>query len=347
MNKNNIGSCIMLGLKGETLTHQEKRFIESEDIGAVLLFKRNAQSYPALKELCKSLLLLKISSPLIIAIDREGGVVDRLTDIPELVPWPNPSLLVHKLSLKEVEHTSYLLHQELKHFGINMNLSPCLDLSHSSSLVLKNRTISKNPFTVGLTGYAFIQGARRAGILSCAKHFPGHGGVCEDSHLTLPVDSSSYEKILHSIWPFRYAFAGQVQSSMLAHILYSALDSQRPASASDFIIQKLLRNKLQFSGLILTDDLDMKAVSQDSCFAEKSLKAGAQMLICGNGMDTADRLLKELKKNKKNDPLIEQRKKEILHFKRKYIQNLIPSFPPLNRHRHLWQNQILQKLSKK
>lgn len=101
------------------------------------------------------------------------------------------------------------------------------------------------------------------------------------------MDSSSYEKILHSIWPFRYAFAGQVQSMMLAHILYSALDTQRPAGASDFIIQNLLRDKLQFSGLILTEDLDMKAVSQDSFFAEKSLKAGVQMLICGNGMETA------------------------------------------------------------
>ena len=344
---NKIGPCIMLGLKGEKLSHQEKHFIESEDIGAILLFKRNAGSYLALKELCKSLLLLKVSSPLIIAIDREGGVVDRLKDIPELIPWPNPSQLVPTLSLKEIEHTSYVLHQELKHFGINMNLSPCLDLSHPSSSVLKNRTFSKNPFIVGRTGYALIQGARRAGILSCAKHFPGHGGVHEDSHLELPVDSSSYEKILHSIWPFRYAFAGQVQSIMLAHILYPALDSQRSAGASAFIIQNLLKEKLQFSGLILTDDLDMKAVSQDSCFAEKSLKAGAQMLICGNGMDTADPLLKQLKKNKKLEPLIEQRKKEILHFKRKYIQNLVPTFPPLNRHRHIWQNHILKQLSKK
>lgn len=152
MNKNNIGSCIMLGLKGETLTHQEKHFIESENIGAILLFKRNAQSYSALKELCKSLLLLKVSSPLVIAIDREGGVVDRLTDIPELIPWPNPSPLAQALSFKEIEHTSYLLHQKLKHFGINMNLSPCLDLSHPSSSILKDRTFPKNPFTVGLTG---------------------------------------------------------------------------------------------------------------------------------------------------------------------------------------------------
>ena len=144
----NLGPCLMIGLKGESLTLEEKKFIENFDIGGIILFKRNARTYKGIQNLCRQIYKLKTSSPLLLAIDREGSPVDRLQDIPEFMNWkvPYPS----HLSLNEISQTSFFLNQELKHLGIHMNLSPCLDLSHPQSQVLKNRTFSKKPRSSGL-----------------------------------------------------------------------------------------------------------------------------------------------------------------------------------------------------
>ena len=336
-----IGLCLMIGLKGETLSVEEKKFIEKEEIGAILLFQRNCRSYKGAQELCRQLYSLKTSSPLIIAIDREGGVVDRFKAIPEFVRWPSADQLFQKCSLEEIKHIQFLLHQELKHIGVNMNLSPCLDLFREDSSVLKSRTFSKNPISVGQAGGACIEGARQAQVLSCAKHFPGHGGVSEDSHLEMPIQSCP--QIKESLLPFRMAQAHHVQSMMLSHILYSAFDSIFPASMSSTIIQQILKKNLGFSGLILTDDINMKAVSgyAPSVFAEKALKAGANMLICGEGC--VDSILK-LSQKKDIQSIIEKRVQEVLHFKKKYLYYLTPKFPSLPSHRQDYlQNLFAEK----
>lgn len=335
------GPLLMIGLESESLTYQEKKIIQKENIGGILLFKRNCQSYTALKELISELYSLKVSSPLIVAIDREGGAVDRLTQIKEFYPWPNPSELSYCLTLKEIEQTSYYLHHELKHLRINMNLSPCLDISHPQSQVLKGRTFSSNPIHVSDIGKAVIQGAVRADVLTCVKHFPGHGGVVEDSHKILPIDSRSKEKILNSILPFRRAFAEHVSSVMMSHILYPALDLENIAPLSDRIATQLLRKKLGFQGLILTDDLEMEAVSgySKSDLAERSLKAGAQMLISSKNS------FLEILDGVENTPLVEKRVKEVMIFKKKYCTILTgPSLPLLER--RAWFEKIAERLKR-
>ena len=320
----------MMGLKGESLTFEEKKIIEKYDIGALILFKRNARTYEGVKHLCRQIHQLKTSSPLLLAIDREGEPIDRLQDIPEFINWKAP--VNPSLSLEEIRQTSFFLNQELKHLGINMNLSPCLDLSHPKSLVLKKRTFSRNPIRVGQAGQAWIQGSLQAGVLSCIKHFPGHGGVSEDSHLERPIDFSSQESLNFSILPFKQNFKN-TSSVMLSHILYPSLDPQYEASLSKKIIQDILQNKFNFYDLILSDDMNMKAVQKYPLIERTfiSLRAGAHMLIFGN-LDI-DALISETEKRKEIHKWISIRTQEIIQFKKKYISYLRPAFPPLSSQR--------------
>ncbi|MDE0152111.1 MAG: beta-N-acetylhexosaminidase [Bdellovibrionales bacterium] len=335
------GPLLMIGLEGETLTHQEKKIIQKENIGGVLLFKRSCQSYKALKELISELYSLRVSSPLIVAIDREGGVVDRLTQIKEFYPWPNPSELSDCLTLQEIEQTSFYLHHELKHLRINMNFSPCLDISNPRSMVLKGRTFSSNPARVSDVGGAVIQGGLRAGVLTCAKHFPGHGGVAEDSHEVLPVDRRSKEKVLTEALPFRRAFAEHVSSVMVSHVQYTCLDLKNIAPFSNAILDQLLKKKWGFQGLVLTDDLEMKAVSDYNKveLAERALTAGAHMLISSN--NSVLEILEEFK----NTSLIQKRVEEVIKFKKKYCTILTGSAPPLLE-RKAWFEKIERRLQR-
>ena len=337
----NAGPLLMIGLEGEALTYQEKKIIQKENIGGVLLFKRNCQSYKALKELISELYSLRVSSPLIVAIDREGGVVDRLTQIKEFYPWPNPCVLSQHLTLQEIEKTSYYLHHELKHLRINMNFSPCLDVSNPQSQVLKGRTFSSNPARVCDVGGAVIQGGIRAGVLTCAKHFPGHGGVIEDSHETLPVDRRLKEAILASALPFRRAFAEHVPSVMVSHMLYPDLDLKNIAPFSSVILDQLLKKKWGFQGLVLTDDLEMKAVVnyEKVELAERALTAGAHMLISSKNS------FLEILEGFKNTSLIQRRVQEVMSFKKKYCTILTSSAPPLLERKY-WFEKIEKRLKK-
>ena len=335
------GPLLMIGLEGESLTYQEKKTIQKENIGGVLLFKRNCPSYKALKELIAELYSLRVSSPLIVAIDREGGVVDRLTQIQEFYPWPNPSVLSRCLSLQEIEKTSYYLHHELKHLGINMNLSPCLDISHSQSQVLRGRTFSASPMHSADIGKAVIKGGRQAGVLTCAKHFPGHGGVKEDSHKTQPIDRRSKEHILAEAFPFRRAFSENVPSVMVSHILYPHLDLNNPAPLSPLIVEKLLRKTFGFQGLILTDDIEMQATAGYSKteWAEQALTAGVQMLISSKNS------FLEILEGLRNTSLIQRRVQEVMNFKRKYCR-ILKSPAPALLERKTWFEKIEKCLKK-
>ena len=333
-----------MGLKGDTLSQEERKIIEQEDIGGIILFKRNFSSYLSSKELIQELKSLQTSTPLIISVDREGGVVDRLKHLKEFYPWPHPS---RNDNLWEIEKTSFYLHHELKHLGINMNWSPCLDVPVFESEVLKCRTFSKNPLRVAQVGKSVVQGARRAQVLTCAKHFPGHGGTSKDSHYVLPQDLRNRSRILmEAVFPFRSIFSSQVSSVMLAHILYPSLDNKKIAPLSSIIVQDLLKKYLSFKGLIVSDDLEMEAVKNDidSNWLEESLKAGVHMFISGQSLEMTQKLLSFF--HKKNS-VLENRQKEIENFKKKNLMYLTSSPPQLMPCREKWFEYLEKKISGK
>lgn len=344
----NPGSTLIIGLEGESLTPEEKKLIPQ--VGGVILFQKNCQSHKSLKNLCSEIKSIKTPTPLIISVDREGGTVDRLRKIDSVAQWPSFSSLEPCLSLKEIEKTSFLLHQELKYFGINMNFSPCVDISNPKSDVLKNRTFSSNPLRVMEVGEAIIRGAQRAQVLSCMKHFPGHGGVNEDTHFVSAVDKRPLGQIRESLLPFRGAIASKVEAAMIAHVEYSSLDEGVLAPFSKKILQKLLQEELGFNGFIVTDDLDMKALDGIplEILLEKSLQAGTHMFICGQNRDKVIQAL-DLLKNKRNlSRIAEQQAQKLVLLKKRYQTQLTSrDKPQLNQEGLEWLKSIQAKISLK
>ena len=284
-----IGQLIWSGIQGLSLSPEEKHWIEEEEISCIILFKRNISSLEQFYELCHSIYQLK-NKPLI-AIDREGGPVDRLKHLPEFCQWPAPEQLSKTCSLNEIKKTAYYMGRELKTAGIAINFAPCWDLPSISApgTLFKGRlwSLSSNKQQVTEKAQAFLQGLKEAGLAKTAKHFPGHGGVAEDSHHTLPIDKRPWKEIEQKdLVIFQQAIKQNLDLIMMAHVLYPDVDSKYPASLSKYFLQKILREQMQFKGLIVPDDLDMKALSEplkDNCI--NILKNGGDILLKCN-MDT-------------------------------------------------------------
>ena len=255
------GTLIWMGIKGKSLSAAEKSFIEKEEISGIILFKRNIHSLKQLYSLVKTLHQLN-PSPLI-AVDREGGRVDRFRHLKETAKWPAPGDWPKKTSLKTIQNASFLLHRELKGLGVDINFAPAVDVEHCKSRLLNRRLFAGDAKSVAQKALAFLKGALKANILPCIKHFPGHGGVDTDSHLGLPVD----KRFLTELRQDADVFLSLIKKCsapllMTAHVLYPEWDPY-PATLSKKIILKYLKQQKHFSGLVLSDDLDMKALA---CF---------------------------------------------------------------------------------
>ncbi len=281
-----------MGIKGPSLLKEEKRIIQEEEISGVILFKRNIVSLPQVYELCRE--IKSLTPPPLIVMDREGGRVDRLRHL-NTFSWPSPKQLAKQASLKEIKLLSFLMNRELKHLRVDVNCAPCLDVEQVKSSLFKDRLLGSELKDVIPKSLAVLSGMNRAGVISCVKHFPGHGAVVEDSHHLLPVDGSSLESIRKNSLPvFRKAISQRVPLVMIAHVLYRHWDPNWPASLSEKILTQGLKKQMGFRGLVVSDDLDMKALS---CFIKRwsqrlefstkkqiafwALKAGIDILLYG------------------------------------------------------------------
>jgi len=256
------GQRLMAGFEGTRFTPGLRHLIADLEVGGLILFKRNVESPPQLAELCRSAQRCARDCglpPLFIAIDQEGGPVARLG--PPFTQFPgNPPITNAAEATRFAEITA----AELASVGINMDLAPVLDVAPEGfDSVMIARAFGSDPDRVGRLGETVIDGLQSRGIMAVAKHFPGIGRTRLDSHLDLPVldaDLSSLEDF--DIIPFRAAIEKQVAGVMLSHILYRRLDPQWPASLSARIARGLLRNRLGFRGIVITDDLEMGAITR-------------------------------------------------------------------------------------
>lgn len=227
-----------------------------------------------------------------IAVDQEGGNVVRL-------PWlnynPSNAFLGNLHNLKFTEFVGMKTGYDLRKLGIDWNLAPVLDLSNPKNQVILERSFGHDPVTVGAHGSAIIRGMQKAGIASTAKHFPGHGNVMQDSHLTLPTDTRKMSELSNDLIPFELASQENVSSVMLSHVIYDCIDPELPASLSG-ANYSFLREELDFRGVAITDSLDMKAISANyspSETARLAFTAGADVLECVDidlAMEIADNL---------------------------------------------------------
>jgi beta-N-acetylhexosaminidase len=280
--RHQIGRLLFVGIPGATLDAATRRTLERLHVGGVILFRRNVGDAAAVAALTAELHALP-SHPLV-AIDHEGGRVLRLG--PPFTQFPPAAILGQTRSPEVTYRVGRAMAAELASVGIDLNFAPVLDVhSNPANPVIGDRAFGTDPAPVSELGIALMRGLLDGGVLACGKHFPGHGDTATDSHLELPTVQRSREELERiELSPFRAAIAARIPMLMTAHVLYPALDAAHPATVSRRILTDLLRTELGFGGVVVSDDLEMRAISDHRDIggaALATLRAGADaLLVC-------------------------------------------------------------------
>lgn len=284
-----VGQHMLIGVSGPALSNDEKKFIIDNNISGVVLFDRNLVEPKQIRELCAEIQSLRHKmedkAPLFIGIDMEGGRVARLKA--PFTVWP-PLKKLGDLDAPTVSfHMANRMGQELHAVGINLDFAPCVDIfTNAKNTVIGDRSISGDPEMVAKHASALVRGYVKSGVMSCAKHFPGHGNTLVDSHEDLPVEDLDLARLEScELIPFKKSFKARVDMVMTAHIKFPQIDPQWPVTLSEIFLKKILRDELRFRGLIITDDLDMKAMAKHydpESIPVRSLQAGADLLLYCN-----------------------------------------------------------------
>ena len=288
---------LMIDIDGKNLSNNDKTILSSKHIGGLILFSRNFDSYDQLNNLIKEVHLIKEN--IIIAVDQEGGRVQRFekeyTKIPSM---QDASLFAKENNDKEfIKDLAWLISSELVAVGIDINFAPVLDINRNISSIIGNRSFSNDILEVINNASDYIDGMHEAGMKSTGKHFPGHGNVIEDSHLELPEDERELSELMNEdIKPY-IELKDKIDVIMCAHILFSKVDNKIP-SFSDTWINNILRNKLNYKGLIFSDDLSMLGSGNESLInkVKMSLDAGCDMVIICNDRSGVKEVIERLDK---------------------------------------------------
>jgi beta-N-acetylhexosaminidase len=283
---------LMIDIAGAELSAMDRERLCHPLVGGIILFSRNYKSPAQIEALCGDIHALR-QLPLLIAVDHEGGRVQRFREGFTLLPamrrlgdeWERAP--AH--AVESAHGVGYLLAGELRSFGIDLSFAPVLDLDWQRSGVIGNRSFHPNPDAVTALAGALIDGMREAGMACCGKHFPGHGWVEVDSHVAVPTDERSLAELEPDLIPYRRL---ELDAVMPAHVIYPSVDS-RPAGFSPVWIG-MLRNELGFRGVIFSDDLSMEGASVAGDIiarAEAAWSAGCDMLPVCNAPDAVAALL--------------------------------------------------------
>ena len=320
------GQRLMVGFDGTRFNADLLYLIRDLHVGGIILFSQNTETPSQVNKLCKSVQECAHANgqpPLIIAIDQEGGQVARLKK--PFTQFPGNA------SMKGVEDAIYFAETtaaELAQAGINMNLAPVMDVApREISSVMAGRSFGHDPAWVSELGVAVISHLQQNNIMAVAKHFPGIGRTVADSHLDLPVFEGDLAELEScDLVPFEACVKCGVAGIMLSHIIYNKIDPQWPASLSKHVAVELLRKRMKFSGLTLTDDLDMGAINNhyeiNTAMRQILLAEIDMTLICHKGpnIETA---YQEILRNLKDSPQLKanaiKSAQRILDLKKKYI----------------------------
>jgi beta-N-acetylhexosaminidase len=300
--RRDIGQFLIGSLPGTTIPVELRSLAKEFDLGGVILFSRNIEAPEQVAELAAEAEALGRAMPAWVSVDQEGGRVARLKE--PFTKWPPMATLGRAGKAAEVlaERFAKALAEELLAVGITLDYAPVLDIhTNPKNPVIGDRALAERAEDVARLGRVIIRGLQGAGLAACGKHFPGHGDTSTDSHFELPLVEHPPDRLRAiEFEPFRAAVAEQVAFIMTAHVLVPSLDGNRPATLSPDVVQKLLRDELQFEGVILSDDLEMKAVSAQHAVpdaAVDAIRAGCDaVLICQGDVDLQARTLEALVK---------------------------------------------------
>ena len=280
-----VGQLFMVGVEGTEVTPELEAWMTTYGWGGVILFGRNVRSPAQVLSLTQGLqtaVRARGHPPLLIAVDQEGGRVARLKA--PFTAFPSAAVVGHTGSEELTRNVGRALATELCAVGITMDMAPVLDvLSNPDNTVIGDRAFSTDPQSVARLGTAFLRGIQAAGIIAVGKHFPGHGDTLLDSHVALPVcERTGVQLSACELLPFEAAIAAGLDAIMTAHVIYKAWDADLPATLSSAILTGILRRKIGFQGVIISDDLGMAAVSETMPWEEvpvQALRAGVDLLL--------------------------------------------------------------------
>ncbi|MDT8405799.1 MAG: beta-N-acetylhexosaminidase [Methylococcales bacterium] len=282
----------MIDLEGLYPTRQELEKIRHPNVGGVILFARNFQNAAQVADLVSQIRGAR-DAPLLIAVDQEGGRVQRFqtgfTRLPAAASYPDDLTLL--------SDAGWLLAAELRCVDVDFSFAPVLDVDCGISAIIGDRAFGNDAERCSQRALAFYRGLREAGMAGVGKHFPGHGGVAADSHLTLPVDHRALDALSERDFvPFQQLIGSGLEGIMPAHVVYACVDEQ-PAGFSSIWLSQVLRQQLNFTGAIFSDDLSMAGAAIGGDYlsrAQTALMAGCDMVLVLNAPDAAWQVLEGL-----------------------------------------------------
>lgn len=289
---------VMVDVAGLVLSEEEQRRLSHPAVGGVILFRRNYASREQLKALVAEIKALR-QPELVVAVDHEGGRVQRFIDGFTRLPamrvlgelWDSQG---RAAAQNHAEQVGWVLAVELRACGVDLSFTPVLDLDWGCCAVIGNRSFHGDSHAVTDLALALQRGLLRGGMKACGKHFPGHGFVSGDSHLTLPEDTRSLDELWEDdLLPFEHLSEAGMAAVMPAHVVYPQVDGQ-PAGFSSVWLQDVLREELGFNGVIFSDDLTMEGASMAGGIHERSAQAfaaGCDIVLVCNKPDWTDGLL--------------------------------------------------------
>ncbi len=280
---------IMIDVAGHELDALDREKIAHPNTGGLIIFARNYDNPQQVNALVKSIRAAR-GGDILIAVDQEGGRVQRFQNGFTRLP----AMAVFEQHPELVEDAGWLMAAEVLNVGVDFSFAPVLDVDCGISQIIGNRSFSQDPQRAAELCSAFRNGMKSAGMAATGKHFPGHGSVALDSHLTLPEDNRDLETIrAHDLLPFKRLIAEGLEAIMPAHVVYPQVD-HLPAGFSPIWIQEILRKELQFDGAIFSDDLSMEGAAIAGDFLERARladSAGCDMLLVCNNPKAAEQVL--------------------------------------------------------
>lgn len=321
-----VGQMIFAGIKGTDITNETKKIISTHQVGGIILFKDNLKNANQSVSLLNAIKQENTNNkvPLFLGVDEEGGRISRL---PELTKLPTNEELGKRNDISLSYNIGKLLGKELSAFGFNLDFAPVLDInSNPDNPIIGDRSFGTDAELVSELGLQMMKGIQSEQVISVIKHFPGHGDTAVDSHKELPIIQKSLEELQAlELIPFKHAVEQGAEVVMVGHILLPKIDSTYPASISERIITDVLREQLGYEGIIITDDMTMKAILNNLEIGESAVsavKSGNDIVLVAhnyaNVKKAIDSIIKAIEDGEITEQRIDESVKRILSIKKKY-----------------------------